>query len=260
MSKHSEKKSLAKIIVIVVLLIILIASLSYIIVYMMQEYIAYQKQLEISQVLDNLIISEEDITEEKTERMLQVEELKKENEDVIGWIEIEGTNINYPVLQGEDNDYYLTHNYKGEKVVGGSIFLDKDYDFSIPSSNLLIYGHRNTSGIMFEDLIKYADEEFYQEHKIIKFTTIEDDSEYEILAVFYSRVYYKSETNVFRYYYFINAETEEEYNEYVANCKKVSIYDTGVTAEYGEQLLTLSTCEYSTENGRFAVVAKKIST
>lgn len=81
---------------------------------------------------------------------------------------------------------------------------------------------------------------------------------HEILSVFYSRVYYKSEQNVFRYYYFVNANNEEEYNDYVYNAKKVSIYNTGVTANYGDQLLTLSTCEYSQEDGRFAVVCKKI--
>ena len=74
-----------------------------------------------------------------------------------------------------------------------------------------------------------------------------------------SRVFYKSEQNVFRYYYFVNAETEEEYNNFVEESKKASIYDTGKTATYGEQLLTLSTCEYSQENGRFAIVAKKVT-
>lgn len=111
---------------------------------------------------------------------------------------------------------------------------------------------------MFEDLMKYTDEEFYKEHTKIRFTTATEDTEYEIISVFKSRVYYKDEKNVFRYYYFVNAETEEEYNNYVSSAKEVSIYDTGVTAEYGEQLLTLSTCEYSQEDGRFVVVAKKV--
>ena len=78
------------------------------------------------------------------------------------------------------------------------------------------------------------------------------------MSVFYSRVYYKNEKNVFRYYYFVNAENEQEYNDFVNNAKKASIYDTGITAEYGEQLLTLSTCSYHTEDGRFVVVAKKL--
>ena len=111
---------------------------------------------------------------------------------------------------------------------------------------------------MFEDLMKYTKQDFYENHKTIQFTTNTEDSTYEILSVFYSRVYYKSEQNVFRYYYFVNANNEKEYDEFVSNAKKASIYDTGVNAEYGEQLLTLSTCEYSQTDGRFVVVAKKI--
>ena len=74
-----------------------------------------------------------------------------------------------------------------------------------------------------------------------------------------SRVYYKSEKDVFRYYYFVNAKNEQEYDDFVKNSIKASIYDTGVTAKYGDQLLTLSTCEYSQEDGRFVVVLKKVS-
>lgn len=110
---------------------------------------------------------------------------------------------------------------------------------------------------MFNELLKYNDEEYYKEHPTIRFTTNKEDAEYEIIAVFKSRVYYKSEQNVFRYYYFINAENEEEYNEYVENAKKASLYDTGKTAKYGDQLITLSTCSYHTEDGRFAIVARK---
>ena len=190
--------------------------------------------------------------------MLQIQELQKENKEIIGWLEIEGTSINYPVCQTTDNDYYLTHNYKKEESSSGSLLLDKGFDLINGSSNYLIYGHRNKQGIMFEELIKYVKESFYNEHKIIKFTTTSEDKKYEILSVFYSRVYYKTEQNVFRYYYFVNAENEGEYNEFVNNAKKASIYNTGVTAKFGEQLLTLSTCEYSQEDGRFVIVAKEI--
>ena len=110
---------------------------------------------------------------------------------------------------------------------------------------------------MFCDLLKYKDESFYQEHPTIKFTTNKEEAEYEIIAVFRSRVYYKSEKNVFRYYYFIDAENEEQFDSFVENSKKSSLYNTGKTAQYGDQLMTLSTCSYHTEDGRFAVVAKK---
>lgn len=258
MAKHSEDNKKLKKIFTIILICIFILSILLIIILKLIEYFDSKKQEETSILLDSIDIPENDIKQPKTERMLQVEELKKENSDIIGWLEIEETKINYPVLQGKDNEYYLTHNYKKEKVSGGSLFLDKDYDFSIPSSNLLIYGHRHKKGLMFEDLIKYKDENFYKEHYKIRFTTEQEDSEYEIIAVFNSRLYYQDETNVFRYYFFINATNEKEYNDFIDNCKKASLYDTGKTAVYGEQLLTLSTCEYSQVNGRFAVVAKKI--
>lgn len=257
MAKHNKMSSSKKLII-VLLSIILVCSLVIIIRIKIDEYLNNQKQIEISQVIDTIDIPHIDITPKKTERMLQVIELQKENPEVVGWLEIEGTNISYPVCQADNNDYYLTHSYKKEKVTGGSPFLDKDYDFTIPSSNLLIYGHRNKKGLIFEDLIKYQDEQFYKEHKLIRFTTATEDATYEVMSAFNSRVYYQDEENVFRYYYFINAENKSEYDEFVENCKKVSLYDTGVTAEYGDQLLTLSTCEYSQEDGRFAVVARKI--
>lgn len=218
--------------------------------------------MEESNLLNTIEIHENEEQEEvleQTERMLKVKKLQEENKDVVGWIEIEGTNINYPVLQGVDNEYYMNHNYKKEKSKNGSIFLTKDYDWSIPSSNLLIYGHNFNNGTMFQSLLKYADENFYKQHPIIRFTTAEEDSKYEIISVFKSRVYYKSEKNVFRYYYFVNAKTEEEYNEFIKNAKKASLYDIDATAKYGEQLITLSTCSYHVEDGRFAVIGRKIS-
>lgn len=208
-------------------------------------------------ILNDIVIDTTKIANNKTERMLQVEELKKENEDVVGWLQIEDSNINFPVLQGSDNEYYITHNYKKEKSKDGAIFLDKDYNWDIPSSNLLIYGHNNKNGNMFQELLNYKEESYYLKHPIIKFTTINEDSNYEIISVFLSRVYYKNEKDVFRYYYFINANNEEEYNNYVSESKKASLYDTGKTAKYGDQLLTLSTCEYSQEDGRFVVIARR---
>lgn len=217
-----------------------------------------QQQKETEELVNSITV--ESNTEKPNvvnENIAKVKSLKMEYPDVVGWLEIEGTNINYPVMQGTDNSYYMTHDYKKEYAKSGSLFLDKDYDWSIPSSNLLIYGHNNKDGIMFQELLKYKDESFYKQHPTFKFTTPEEDAEYEIISAFLSRVYYKSEKNVFRYYYFVHAENEQQYDDYVLNAKKASLYDTGKTAKYGEQLITLSTCEYSQEDGRFVVVARK---
>lgn len=256
-SRHSKKSNNKfKKIVLLLLIVVFVFGIGYTIYYL---YNSYKDKKDNTNILDNVIVDDTPVTEEKTEKMLQLEELQKENNEIIGWLEIEDTNINLPVCQTTDNDFYLTHNYKKEKSKGGSLFLDKNFDLINGSSNYLIYGHRNTQGLMFEDLLKYSKEDFYNNHKTIKFTTNKDDSIYEIMSVFYSRVYYKKEKDVFRYYNFVNANNEEEYNDFVNNCKKSSIYDTGVTANYGDQLLTLSTCEYSQEDGRFVVVAKKVN-
>ncbi len=256
MAKHYriEKKKKHKLIYIILIILIILAT-----IHLVKYFYDMYKANRTSNILDTIEINENQISDQVTERMLQVKTLKETNSDIVGWLEIEDTKINYPVLQGEDNDFYMTHDYKKEYTKEGSLFLDKDYDWNLPSSNLLIYGHNNIGSTeMFADLLKYKEETYYKEHPSIRFTTENEDAEYEIIAVFESRVYYKSEKNVFRYYYFINAENEEEYYEFVSNAKEASLYDTGKTAEYGDQLMTLSTCAYHTEDGRFAVVAKKV--
>lgn len=260
-TKPKHQKSNNKILInvgIIILVIIFITSMIYLCFY----FVNRKKEIAKNQnILEKLNIENTEVDEnqnlKKSKRILELQEIQKENNDIVAWIEIEGTNINYPVLQTSDNEFYLDHNYKKEKAQTGSLFLDKDFYMSKPSTNYLIYGHRNRYGLMFEDLIKYKEKEFYDEHKKIRFTTNNEDAQYDIVSVFYSKVYYKSDKNVFRYYYFIDAKNEDEYNEYIENSKSAGIYDTGVTAKYGEQLLTLSTCEYSQENGRFVIVAKK---
>ncbi len=248
------------------------------IIYIANYFLSKKQAIQESQLLDKIEIDEnqlkevnetteeanittqeniEETTNQETERILKVQKLQEENSDIVGWLEIEGTSINHPVLQGTDNEYYMTHNYKKQKSKNGSIFLTKDYDWSIPSSNFLIYGHNLNNGTMFQELLKYAKEEFYKEHSIIRFTTNKEDAEYEIISVFKSRVYYKTEKNVFRYYFFVNANSEAEYNEFVQNAKKASLYDIDKTAKFGDQLITLSTCSYHVEDGRFAVVGRK---
>ncbi|MBQ8043156.1 MAG: class B sortase [Clostridia bacterium] len=195
----------------------------------------------------------------KSETIQKLEQLQSINSEIVALLEIEGTNINYPLLYSGDNTYYLTHNYKKEKSKDGALMLDKDCNLLKQTTNILIYGHNNIgSNEMFADLIKYKNKEFYNNHKTIKFTTNTEESVYEIIFVFLSKVYNKSQTDVFKYYFFINAENKQHFDNFISNCKNLSLYDTHNTAEYGDQLMTLSTCEYSRLNGRLAVVAKKI--
>ena len=172
---------------------------------------------------------------------------------MVGWISIDGTTINYPVMQTKDNpNYYLKRNFEKEYSDLGTPYIQEDCDL-LTSDNLIIYGHHISGNRMFGALEDYKSKSFYEEHKTIHFDTLIQQGEYEIVAVF-KTVAYSSEG--FRYYDFVYAESEEEFNAYVETCKGLALYDTGVTAEYGDKLITLSTCEYSAANGRLVIVAK----
>ena len=184
------------------------------------------------------------------------QELYEKNNDFIGWITIEGTKIDYPVMQTpNDEQYYLYKDFNKNYLVSGTLFCKAEADIEKPSDNILIYGHHMSGGkLMFADLEKYMDEEFYKKHKYIKFGTIYDNyGKYEIIAAF------RTDVNVgtYEYYNFIDG-TEEEFNEYVNNAKSHTPYNIETSAEYGDKLISLSTCAYHTNNGRLVIVAKKI--
>ncbi len=183
--------------------------------------------------------------------------LYQKNKKLIGWLKIDDTLIDYPVMQTSDNEYYLDHNYNQEYDKNGSLFLDCNCSAYPQSTNLIIYGHHMKSGQMFGGLQKYAKESYAQKHSTIQFDTIYEKGTYQVMYVFRSQVYNENDI-VFKYYQFIEANSEEEFNSYMREMEAVSLYDTGVTASFGDSILTLSTCDYSQEDGRFVVVAKKI--
>lgn len=185
--------------------------------------------------------------------------LLNKNKRLIGWVKIDDTNIDYPVMQTTDNEYYLDHNLNQEYDKNGSIFMDKDCDVLKPSTNLILYGHHMKSGQMFGGLSLYSDQSYYEKHPCIQFDTIYEKGLYQIMYVFRSRVYSEDEI-VFKYYQFIDAQSEQEFDSYMNDMEGMSLYDTGVTASFGDRLLTLSTCDYQEKNGRFVVVAKKVTT
>ena len=249
MKKVNKKITLLIYFVLVSLIIISI-------IYIVREFYWKKEAVEETKIVDTIEVDESKVTKESTKRMIQVKSLQQENSEVVGFLEIENTNISYPVVQGNDNEYYMTHNYKKEKSKNGAIFLDKDYDWNIPSNNYLIYGHNLNNGTMFQELLKYANESYYKEHPTISFTTADEEGVYDIISIFRSKVYYTSD-NVFKYYFFINPKTKEEYNDYIKNIKEISLYNIEQTSDYGAQLITLSTCSYHVKDGRFVIVGAK---
>ncbi len=178
------------------------------------------------------------------------------NQDMVGWIRIDGTKVNYPVMHTpNDPDYYLKLNFDKEYSEWGSIYMREDCNIWTPSDNVTLYGHCMRDGSMFADLHKYLEKDFWETHQLVYFDTLFEYHVYEIFAVF------KTSANLgegFRYHLFVDAGSEAEYNEFVAECKRLSFYDTGITPEYGDKLVTLSTCEYTLDNGRLVVVARRI--
>lgn len=187
----------------------------------------------------------------------EYEGVYNKNKKLIGWIEIDDTVINYPVMQTVNNEYYLDHNFNQEEDKNGCIFMDYQCDVVKGCDNIILYGHHMKSGKMFGTLNKYSQKSYYDEHPTILFDTIYEKGEYQIMYVFRSKVY-SEEDVTFKYYQFINASSEKEFNSYINEMSSLSLYDTGVTAAYGDKLLTLSTCDYQENKGRFVVVAKKV--
>lgn len=189
------------------------------------------------------------------------ETLYRENPDFVGWITIEDTNIDYPVMytpgDGERGEYYIHRDFDEQYSAPGTPFIDSSCQLNPATDNVIVYGHNMNSGKMFHDLLMYEDEAFYEAHKTFSFDTIYGDGTYEVISVFRGEIL-PDDSKEFKYYEFVNAGNEEEFMEYVEQVQRMSLYDTKVPVEYGDHLVTLSTCAYHVRDGRFAVVAKKL--
>ncbi len=181
-------------------------------------------------------------------------DLYAQNNDFIGWIKIEDTVIDYPVMQSKDSpNFYLDHNFIKEYSRFGVPYMQENC--SLSSDNIIVYGHNMKNKSMFNELTKYKNKDFYNTHRYIQLDTLSEQRKYEVICAFKTVAYIN---NGFQYYNFVNSNTEEDFSAYIEKCQALSFYDTGVRAEYGDKLITLSTCEYSQNNGRLVVVAKLI--
>lgn len=242
--------------IMVILSIVFLVSVGFIV----KNHLDSTKQQELYSDLIEVVETEPEedeeplVYDEDESFLLDYQELYLQNNDMVGWIKVEDTQINYPVMQSKNEpDFYLKHKFDKTYSVYGCPYVQENCDTEKPSDNLIIYGHHMNDGSMFAGLMKYADKDFYDNHKIITFDSLTKHREYEVVAVFRT-VAYSNEG--FKYHQFVDAENEKEYTEYIEKCKDLSIYDTGVGAAYGDKLITISTCEYSRNNGRFVVVAK----
>ena len=196
-------------------------------------------------------------TGEKREILVEFAQLYEMNSDIVGWMSIPAIGVDYPVMQTpEDPEFYLRRNFDKEDCKEGCLFVDAKCDVFTPSDNMTIYGHRMKNDTMFGQLDKFRKASFREENPYIYFDSLTELRTYEIMAVFRTTA---SVGQGFSYHSFVNAEDQEDFDHFVARCKKLSMYDTGVDAQYGDQLICLSTCEYTLTNGRLVVVAKRVA-
>lgn len=200
----------------------------------------------------------EPLSEEAEENFILPEyrELWEQNNDLAGWLAIEDLGIDYPVMNTPDDpEYYLRRGFDKEEAVSGSLFIGEGW--KPEGGNTIIYGHHMKDGTMFGKLDEYSNWEYAKEHPLIRFDTLTEKGEYQVIAAFYSQIHSLEEKDAFRYYWYIDLSDKKRFEEYVTKVKAASIYDTGVEAVYGDKLLTLSTCSYHAKEGRFVVVARK---
>ena len=153
-------------------------------------------------------------------------------------------------------EYYLRRAFDGSYAISGTPFLEEN---CFPGcGNTILYGHNMKDGSMFASVLSYADQAFWEEHPVIQFDTLEEEGSYEVLAAFYAQASTQRTQGTFPYYEYCDLREQERFEEYLSLVEESALYDTGVPAQYGDELLTLSTCSYHVTNGRFVVVARRI--
>lgn len=225
---------------------------------------------------DSLPLSEQDAARDRARKKVtpayeskilpEYRELYDYNNAVIGYIYIDGTVIDAPVLQTlADYEYYLHRDIDGNKSEPGCIILDADSEIGIgtreegyledyePTSVQLVHGHNMRNGTMFGSLLKYADKSYADSHAIIEYDSIYEKRSYEVLCAFYSQIYPEGSPD-FKYYNWNQFGGEKEYDIWRSNIDKLALYERDVEAGYGDEYIVLSTCAYQVEDGRFAVV------
>lgn len=222
-----------------------------------QKEMEYEDKKPVIAKLDARMVWLQYIISQIPKTIPKYEKLYQSNNDFIGWICIEGTRVNYPVLQTDNNEFYLDHDFYKDKSRYGSLFVDYRVSPYESMQNIIIYGHNMKDGAMFHEIMNYAKESYYQKHKVIQFDTKYKEANYEVVSAFYTTVKTVN-SDEFKYYQYISLSKEEEFLEFVSNIKQMSQYDTQVEPVYGDTFITLSTCSHHVENGRFVVVARKI--
>ena len=199
--------------------------------------------------------SEEELTEDENVRLERYRQLYAQNNDFVGWIYIPDTPLSYPVVQTKDNpEYYLRRDFEGNYSSYGVPFMDFKCTAD-ESDNTIIYGHNMLNKTMFSAVESYANRKFWQEHRYVGFDTMNGFGTYEVAIC--ARIDLRNTD--FYYIDSVDFESKADFDEYIAKAKAHQSFESGVSLEYGDKLLLLSTCEFNYDEGRFIIIAKKIS-
>lgn len=190
-------------------------------------------------------------------RLLAYDGLWEENHDLAGWLTIDALDVDLPVLfTPEDPEHYLHRGFDGSYAYSGCLFLGEDW--TPEGSHAIIYGHNMKDGGMFGNLDRYKSREFALLHPTLRFDTLTEEREYAVAAAFYAQAYSAGAPGGFRYYQYTDLSEEAVFDEYLRQVREAALYDTGAEIQFGDRLLTLSTCSYHRKNGRFVVVAVQL--
>ena len=193
--------------------------------------------------------TEETGTEEEQVQRVALSELQAQNPDTVGWIEIPGTGISYPLMQADDNAYYLNHTFSGKVNSAGSIFMEQLNSSDFTDLHTIIYGHNMKNGSMFAGLKNYSSPSYLVSHPTVYLDLADGTHAYQIFSVYEAAADSDS--------YTIGFAPDEQYEEYLRTIKGRSEYDTGVDVTKDDFIITLSTCTRSGED-RYLVHAKKL--
>ena len=180
------------------------------------------------------------------------------NQDLVGWLNIPGTNLDVQVVQAEDNDYYLRRDFYGKSSRYGCPYMDYKNDSKYLDDNTVIYGHHMTDGLIFSNLDKYKTLEGYKESPIIVYNTLYDTYYFKVFAAFYINATPADDNNYFFNFMITDFSTDERFSKFVDELEKRSVIDTGVSVQPDDKLLTLVTCTYEFNDARFVVVGRMV--
>lgn len=179
---------------------------------------------------------------------IDFEEIWQTCPDVVGWIRLEDSVIDYPIVRGEDNEFYLHHLADGTPNETGSIMMDQANSGLFDDAVNILHGHHMRNGSMFGGVVEYSSEEYYRAHRLIRLYTPAGDWDVEVFAAY--------SVNGYEFGYPTSFEDEAQFNSFIRRAVSSTPYETGVDVSFGDRLLMLSTCTYGYDGERYIVLGR----